>query len=312
MRISIAICTWNREDLLDRTLTEMRQLQIPAGIDWELLVVNNNCSDQTDQVLARHTGRLPLRRLFEPRQGKSHALNAAVAAVRGELILWTDDDVLVDPQWLAAYATAARELPDAAFFGGPIQPWFEAEPPAWLTEAWSQIADAYAFRDLGDQPFPIAQDTLLNGANFAIRTDIQRAYPYDTRLGRVGASEVRGEETAMLLSLIDDGHTGYWYPAARVRHFIPHARMTLDYIRRYYFGIGQTAAVTDAAATAGGTHPWRRARTWLRATLSEAKYRIRRHTSRPAVWVDDLRKSSYRHGLLTRPATPPPAQRKAA
>jgi glycosyltransferase involved in cell wall biosynthesis len=312
MRISVAICTWNRADLLDRTLTEMEQLKVPTGVDWELLVVNNNCSDQTDQILARHADRLPLKRLFEPQQGKSHALNAAISAVHGDLILWTDDDVLVDPGWLAAYATAARELPEAVYFGGPIEPWFEADPPDWLTEAWPKIADAYAFRDLGDSPFPIVRDTLLNGANFAIRADVQRAYPYDTRLGRVGASEVRGEETSLLLRLIDANHTGYWYPAARVRHFIPHARMTLDYIRRYYFGIGQTVAVTDAVAKPSGTPPWRRARTWLRATLSEAKFRIRRHTSSPAIWVDDLRKSSYRRGLLMRPTPQPSAERKVA
>ena len=63
--ITVAICTWNRAQLLDQTLTEMRKLRIPPGIEWELLVVNNNCTDDTDGVLDRHEGRLPIRRLFE-------------------------------------------------------------------------------------------------------------------------------------------------------------------------------------------------------------------------------------------------------
>jgi glycosyltransferase involved in cell wall biosynthesis len=64
MMLTIAICTWNRAKLLELTLTEMRNLQIPSGMDWEVLVVNNNCTDETDEILSRHASHLPLRRLF--------------------------------------------------------------------------------------------------------------------------------------------------------------------------------------------------------------------------------------------------------
>ena len=100
MRVTIAICTWNRCDLLRQTLERMTGLMQPPGTEWELLVVNNNCTDGTDQVLSGFEGRLPLRRVFESRPGQSNARNAAVGAARGEFILWTDDDVLVDPNWL--------------------------------------------------------------------------------------------------------------------------------------------------------------------------------------------------------------------
>ena len=59
--VSVAICTWNRAKLLDQTLTQMRQLRIPAGLTWELLVVNNNSTDDTDAVASRHASSLPLR-----------------------------------------------------------------------------------------------------------------------------------------------------------------------------------------------------------------------------------------------------------
>ena len=106
-RITVAVCTWNRARLLDRTLARLRELCIPDGIDWELLVVNNNSTDETEKVLDRHAGHLPLRRLVESKPGKANAANRAAAEARGELILWTDDDVLVDRGWLAAYAGAA-------------------------------------------------------------------------------------------------------------------------------------------------------------------------------------------------------------
>src|SRR4051812_4932182 len=111
IRVTVAICTWNRSALLDRTLTSMRHLVIPEGVEWEILVVNNNCTDDTDDVLSRHFAGLPLRRVFEPRQGLSNARNAAIDVAAGELICWTDDDVLVDPGWLSAYVEAASRWP---------------------------------------------------------------------------------------------------------------------------------------------------------------------------------------------------------
>src|SRR5262249_56770240 len=58
-RLTVAICTWNRAGLLDQTLGRLRELEIPPGTEWELLVVNNNCTDDTDAVVARHAGSLP-------------------------------------------------------------------------------------------------------------------------------------------------------------------------------------------------------------------------------------------------------------
>src|SRR5262245_24832825 len=131
-QITVAVCTWNRAKLLEQSLASMRRLRVPSGHDWELLVVDNNCTDDTDAVLRSYAGCLPLRRLFEPTPGKSHAANLALAHARGELILWTDDDVMVDPDWLSAYAGAAARWPDVAYFGGRIVPLFEAPPPRWL------------------------------------------------------------------------------------------------------------------------------------------------------------------------------------
>lgn len=100
MLTTAAICTWNRAPLLDRALTEMTRLSIPAGIEWELVIVDNNCSDETPEVIARHAEQLPLERLSEPVQGLSHARNRAIRAARGDIVLWTDDDALVDLGWL--------------------------------------------------------------------------------------------------------------------------------------------------------------------------------------------------------------------
>src|SRR5688500_2534010 len=77
MDATIAICTWNRSDLLEKTLIQMQQLVVPKGTSWEIVVVNNRCTDNTDEILAKYAGALPLRRVFEDKQGQSHARNAA-------------------------------------------------------------------------------------------------------------------------------------------------------------------------------------------------------------------------------------------
>ena len=123
MKITVAICTWNRSALLDKTLTQMHQLCIPPGIEWELIVVNNDCSDDTDRVIARHCAHLPVVRVFEGKPGQGHARNAALRLARGEYLLWTDDDVLVDSAWvvktLVAFDTFGADL-----VYGKAEPWW--------------------------------------------------------------------------------------------------------------------------------------------------------------------------------------------
>src|ERR1700722_17754963 len=125
MLVTVAICTWNRAKLLDQTLAGMRRLHILAGHTWELLVVNNDSTDHTDEVIEKHSSDLPIRKLLEKRQGLSNARNCVLAHTRGDLLLWTDDDVLVEPDWLNAYVETALQNPNAVFFGGTVEPWFE-------------------------------------------------------------------------------------------------------------------------------------------------------------------------------------------
>src|SRR5918995_3785292 len=152
--ITVAICTWNRCHALGETLDAFTRLANPPGACWELLVVNNNCTDQTDDVIHAFEDRLPVRRTFEPEPGLSHARNRAIDEAAGAYIVWTDDDVTVCRDWLVAYAEAFRRWPDAALFGGPIEPWFDGTPPSWLQQIYPSIAGVYAPRDFGTEPIP--------------------------------------------------------------------------------------------------------------------------------------------------------------
>src|SRR5947209_7995559 len=135
MKFTVAICTWNRASLLARTLEQLTRVEHPAGA-WEVLVVNNDSTDDTERVLDSFADGLPLRRAFEPRAGLSHARNTAVGVATGDYIVWTDDDVLVSAGWLDAYRRAVERWPEAAVFGGPVRPRFEGTPPPWMSASW--------------------------------------------------------------------------------------------------------------------------------------------------------------------------------
>jgi glucosyl-dolichyl phosphate glucuronosyltransferase len=295
-RVTVAICTWNRCTLLEQTLEEMTRLVVPAGVEWELVVVNNNCTDATDAVLARFASRLPLRRVFQPIPGLSNARNSAVGAAKGEYIIWTDDDVLVASDWLTEYCRAFERWPEAAHYGGLIEPWFPQPPPAWLLAVWKKVAHAYAAVDLGPEPRRFAPPREVPfGANMAARTDVLRRFPYDPDLGVRPDSRMGGEETRVIRQMTEAGETGWWVPTARVRHFVPVERQTEDYLRRYYAGYGEylgRVASDTASVRILGRPRW----LWKQVVLTALRYRFNRLVHRPEVWIDDLKAASIARG----------------
>src|SRR4029450_12698608 len=122
----------------------LAQMEAP-GLNWEVLVVDNNSNDETAAVvLSRVAGYpAPLRYLFEGRQGKSNALNTGMAATDADIIAFTDDDVRIPPDWLTR-TRAAFDTFNCDYVGGRVYPWWEAAPPRWLPSSngrlWAGIA----------------------------------------------------------------------------------------------------------------------------------------------------------------------------
>jgi glucosyl-dolichyl phosphate glucuronosyltransferase len=285
-RLTVAICTWNRSALLEQTLQRMTTLVTPPDLPWELLVVNNNSTDATDSVIARFASRLPIRGVVEQRPGLSNARNRAVNEAVGQYILFTDDDVLVDRDWLVEYDKAFRAYPDSAQFGGPVDPWFEGTPPEWLTQVFPVVAAAYAAVDHGPNPITLDDRHLVFGANIAANASVLRRYRFDPMLGRTGNNMVSGEETTLFSLMRRDGHTGRWVPGARVRHFIPRERQTLAYLRRWTVGIGRfqgMAPVKPGESSLFGIPLW----VWRQFFEYIPRYCVDRVTRPPSKWIRD-------------------------
>jgi glucosyl-dolichyl phosphate glucuronosyltransferase len=296
VRVTVAICTWNRCSILRQTLQRLTAVTAPAGVTWEVLIVNNNCTDATDEVFGEFRERLPLRRVFESKAGLSNARNAAIDAATGDYILWTDDDVLVDRDWVAAYVDAFRRWPDAAFFGGPIEPWFETAPPAWLEQTLPRLRGAFAIRDLGTEPRLLDVDNLPFGANMAVRADHQRRFRFDTDLGYRAGKQVGGEEESMMRVLLEHRLEGRWVPGARVEHLIPTQRQTETYVRKYYQGRGEFIGLhsSDRDVTLLMNTPWRLN---LAIWKAEITYRLLRRTGDAEQWIEYLCYASELRGM---------------
>ena len=300
MKLTVAICTWNRAKLLRRTLNSLAAQRYTQDFDWELLVVNNNCTDETDIIISAFEARLPIRRLHQPVPGLSNARNTAIAAATGEYILWTDDDVVVCPDWLSAYAQAFTTWPDHAVFGGPIRPEFEGKPPKWLLSVWSDVEIAYAIRDIGPavKELSIVVGHEPFGANFAVKSELQRAHPYDSRLGKSPRHPSRvGEETLVICSILDEGHLGRWVTNAVVHHWVPRSRQSTRHIRNYWKGHGMRCALSEDFSSQPlllGIPRW-----MIRARLEyEIRYRMGRVIGVPSKWIADLRRVGLVEGQI--------------
>jgi glucosyl-dolichyl phosphate glucuronosyltransferase len=231
MTATVAICTWNRCEALAVTLDHFTRLRVPAGVEWELLVVNNNCTDKTDDVCGQFEGKLPIRLLHESRPGKSLALNLAIQEARGTHILWTDDDVIVDPEWMAILlATFERENADWVF--GTSEPEFPGPRPTWYD---ARFRGYFAALDYGPNAFVVTDpNQSFYGLNCAGLRSAHRALGgFRTEFGYKGSAvSAVGEDTDIFRRALAAGMKIVYEPHARVRHMIAPERLTKQFHRR--------------------------------------------------------------------------------
>jgi glycosyltransferase involved in cell wall biosynthesis len=235
--VSIILCTYNRADSLRRTLQSFERLKVPEGVQAELLVVDNNSNDQTREVCSAARPTVPLRYIFEPEQGHNPALNRGLAEASAPLLLFTDDDVEVEEDWLAAYWEAAAGQPGATYFGGPVRTRWEAEPPRWFKEhATTLLRNLTVHLDGG----PAGKEWMENfaGANMALRREGLHGTLFDPDLGPKGDGAVRCGEIELFVQLRKRGATGYYVPGAVIHHWTAPHRMTESYVRNWFVGDG--------------------------------------------------------------------------
>lgn len=239
-RLAVVVCTHNRGASLGDTLASLHACGAP-GEPVDVLVVANACIDDTLQRLhdfraARGAGPLRLAWLEEPKPGKSHALNAAIAQTDHAALCFIDDDQVVEAGFLAALLAGLREYPDDDVFCGRIWPAWDGSEPSWVH---AQPPHAIPIRpfpeyDLGPSTRPVAPaDKLPSGGNITVRRRVfERVGTFAVDLGPAGHNLAGGEDHDFLQRARAAGFALRYLPAVRQLHAIDAERTSTRYILR--------------------------------------------------------------------------------
>jgi glycosyltransferase involved in cell wall biosynthesis len=251
---TVIVCTYNRSGNLPSCLSALARQEGVDGIDWEVLVVDNNSSDDTAQVVADLGRDLPIkiRYVREAQQGLNYARNRGVSSSAGTHFTFVDDDIHVSPQWLAALHRAFRET-DADAIGGRIHLDPSIELPRWVTPG-SETAGFLGYQDFGEQPFRMdGRSRYPFGGNMSFdRRVVERIGLFDPKLGRRGEGRKRGElfkgaETDYFHRLAARGDARIYYePKAVVFHRVQPHQLKQRYFLTIHFNAGYQRAFYDA------------------------------------------------------------------
>jgi glycosyltransferase involved in cell wall biosynthesis len=237
--ISVIICTWNRCELLARCLNSLTTLKLPINLQWEIIVINNNSTDSTSEILKTFQEKLPLKVIFEKRQGHSIARNSGLRNSQGELVLFTDDDVTVDPYWLMNFYRVFLKNPNTDYFGGTIIPRidFPLELHPYLNDP---LFDGLLLRrKVNSKNLVIDNEYLPFGANLGFRRSGLGDLTFAEHLGLKGKEQIRSEETDFINKPRKLNKKGLWVPSAIVYHWMNKTRLSPSYLWRYFVGLGR-------------------------------------------------------------------------
>lgn len=237
---TVVIATRERPESLLRCLDTLARCVHPS---YDVVVVDSApLTDRTAQTLRDTTDRWPfsLRYVRANRPGLGYAHDVAIEHLTGTIAAFTDDDVEIDPQWLASISTPFTD-PEVACVTGLILPAeLETAAQRWIEDAGG-FARGYEPRTYSlrrppaDRLFPFSAGRFGSGANMAFRTDWLRASGgFDPATG-AGTPAKGGDDLDAFLRVVLDGHTLAYEPAAIVRH---HHRRDYESLRRQAYGYG--------------------------------------------------------------------------
>ena len=250
MHISVVLCTYNRCQSLVKSLGSLAASTVPDGMEWEVVVVDNNSSDQTRAIADYFCLQNPhFVYLFEPQQGLSYARNAGIRKARGEIIAFTDDDDIVEPDWVWRMNSVLQSGKCIGAGGRIIAVW--PKPlPRWLCTDDPDTMGAFGELNLSAEPGPLARPPY--GGNMAFRREAFAKYGgFRVDLGRSGTNLQGREDVEFANRLLAAGERLWYEPRAIVRAAVPASRMEAGYVMRwwYWYGRSEVAELGPPAAT---------------------------------------------------------------
>ncbi len=250
--ISIIIPTQNRCDLLEITLISLVKLNYDFN-NCEILIIDNDSLDNTkkvsEKIINQNKGK-NIRYIFEPIPGLQPGRQRGVVESKGEILVFIDDDIVVQPDWLAAIENSFKDE-TVHLIGGKCLPKYEIEPPFWTEYLWIEtkeykMCSYYSLIDQGDE-VKETNPNFVFGLNFSIRKKTLLAlggFHPDCIPKKLQRFQGDGE-TGLTMKLINLKLKAIYNPKVFVYHFVTKERMTFQYIEKRMFYQGVCDSFTE-------------------------------------------------------------------
>lgn len=250
MDISVIICTFNRGEYLRKVLNDLTGQDSVSHLSFEVIVVDNNSMDNTKQVCEEFVAINPeiFRYIHEERQGKTFALNTGIRASKGNIIAFTDDDVVIGHRWLLSVNQAFESNPDCKAFGGRVLPLWPDTLPQWIARegAFKNTDGAIVEHDSGDVVKSYSQAKMWPpvGANMFFARELFEKYGGFNEDLNVGIKNTPMlEDTEFCDRLLKNKEDILYIPDSVVYHPVYQDRLTRDYFRKHAFKSGRAQYV---------------------------------------------------------------------
>lgn len=296
--LDVVICTYNNATMLDGVLSTLACQRPVQTASWRCLVVDNNCTDDTPNVIRRHAlaGTIPgFRSVREPVQGLTPARLRGARSTTAKWIAFVDDDCFLHPDWIAQAIAFAESHSWVGAFGGRVALDWEVEPPRYV------LAYGYSFaeQDHGNSQHQV---TFLAGAGLVLnRLALSECGWMDAPLlaDRVGEKLVSGGDVEIVLRIAGIGYELWYVPQCVLNHRIPARRFSPRYLRKINRSLGISQALADALVSEGPISSWLFASVFKLAKQTRGLARVtvdvaRRCKPSPEIWIQ----SSFKLGQL--------------
>lgn len=247
VRVSVIIATYNRVDLLYKALDSILLQKLKKDVSFEILVIDNASSDETAQMIRAISdlSKVHVRYIHESKRGKGFALNRGIREAQGDILIFTDDDIVADSRWLANMVECF-ETYQCDCVGGRVLPDYPPQAPQWIIENSKLLVGPIVSYDYGEETKVYQNKVMFEflGANFAFKKSVfNELGEFLTDIGP--GKTMMGEDTEMVSRLLKEGKKLYYCGEALVWHPVDPKRMTLKYIARWNVCLGIYRVVAD-------------------------------------------------------------------
>lgn len=215
--LSIAVCTYNRADVLPKCLESLVDQTTTPEL-FEVLIIDNNSTDETKKIALDFCGKnTNFKYIFEEKQGLSQARNRAIDEAKGEFLAYIDDDAIADREWVKNILDAIKTDSSMVAFGGPIYPWYNSEKPKWFK-------DEFGLHSLGDKHLQLSLQNYpfgLSGSNMIFKKEILNKYHgFSAEYGMNGGKIAFGEESFLFNKMLKNNENIQYFPEIFVHHLV--------------------------------------------------------------------------------------------